>query len=186
MYLCYLSFPCNMCSVWVCECVETSFTMSTKATVTLRLVTACNHFPTTLRPKASSLLATKVKRKAGATMVGDQSVRDQRLVRIVRWSVGSWWVTSAENGRWPPGNYIAQKEVSVVLLVKKIVITVPGDHFATGFSFAETSPVWLFYAIATVFKLYDGGYMMYEMKRRKLLLTQGIFNLPHNIGIAWQ
>ena len=40
----------------------------------------------------------------------------------------------------------------------------------------------LFYAIATIFQLYHGGDMMYEMSRRKpeptLLLTQGIFNLP--------
>ena len=45
----------------------------------------------------------------------------------------------------------------------------------------------LFYAMATVFRLYHGGDMMYEMKRRKpestLLLTQGIFNPTHHIGM---
>ena len=44
----------------------------------------------------------------------------------------------------------------------------------------------LFYAIATVFQIYHGGDMMYEMRKGKpdptLLLTQGIFNLPHHIG----
>ena len=51
-----------------------------------------------------------------------------------------------------------------------------------------TSPVCLFYTIATVFQLYHGGDMMYEMRRRKseptLLPTQVIFNLPHHIGMA--
>ena len=41
-------------------------------------------------------------------------------------------------------------------------------------------------ALATLFQLYHGGDMMYEMGRRKpkltLLPTQGIFNLPHHIG----
>ena len=41
---------------------------------------------------------------------------------------------------------------------------------------------------ATVFQLYHGGDMMYEMKRRKpeptLLPTQGIFNLSHHIGMV--
>ena len=46
----------------------------------------------------------------------------------------------------------------------------------------------LFDTIATVFQLYHGGDMMYEMKEEKkkhptLLPTQGIFNLPHHI--AW-
>ena len=31
----------------------------------------------------------------------------------------------------------------------------------------RTSPVCLFYAIATVFQLYHGGDIMYEMRRRK-------------------
>ena len=43
-----------------------------------------------------------------------------------------------------------------------------------------------FYAMATVFQLYHGVDMMYEMTRRKpeptLLLTKGIFTLPHHIG----
>ena len=46
----------------------------------------------------------------------------------------------------------------------------------------------LFYAIATVFKLYHGGYMMNEMRRRQpkptLLPTQGIFSLPRHIGMV--
>ena len=46
--------------------------------------------------------------------------------------------------------------------------------------------VLLFYAIATVFRLYHGGDMIYEMRRRKpeptLILTQGIFNLPDHTG----
>ena len=46
----------------------------------------------------------------------------------------------------------------------------------------------LFYAKATVFQLYQGGDIMYTMRRRKpepmLLPTQGIFNLPHHIGIV--
>ena len=44
----------------------------------------------------------------------------------------------------------------------------------------------LFYAIAMVFQLYHSGDMMYEMRRKSestLLLTQGIFNLPHHIGM---
>ena len=49
----------------------------------------------------------------------------------------------------------------------------------------------LVYAIARVFKLYQGSDktdMMYEMRRQKseptLLLTKGIFNLPHQIGMG--
>ena len=42
----------------------------------------------------------------------------------------------------------------------------------------------LFYAIATVFQLYLGIDVMYKMSRRNpkppLLLTRGIFNLPHH------
>ena len=42
--------------------------------------------------------------------------------------------------------------------------------------------------MATVFQLYVGGDVIYEMHRRKpeptLFLTQGIFNLPHHIGIV--
>ena len=45
----------------------------------------------------------------------------------------------------------------------------------------------LFYAIETVFQLYHGDDMMYELSRKKpdptLLLTQGIFNLPHQLAI---
>ena len=44
-----------------------------------------------------------------------------------------------------------------------------------------------FHAIATIFHLYHGSDMLYEMRRRKpepiLLLTQGIFNLPHHTGV---
>ena len=47
-----------------------------------------------------------------------------------------------------------------------------------------------FYIIATVFQLYYGGDMMYAMRRRMpestLLPTQGIFNLPHHIGMVWE
>ena len=43
----------------------------------------------------------------------------------------------------------------------------------------------LFYAIAIVFQLHQCNVMLYEMGRRKsdptLLLTQGIFNLPHHM-----
>ena len=50
-----------------------------------------------------------------------------------------------------------------------------------------TSQVCLFYTVATVFQLYHGGDIMYAMRRRKpvptILLTQGIFNLLHHIGI---
>ena len=46
----------------------------------------------------------------------------------------------------------------------------------------------LFYTIATIFQLYHGGDMMYEMRRRKpeptLLPTRGIFNLIHHIGMV--
>ena len=46
----------------------------------------------------------------------------------------------------------------------------------------------LLYDIATVFQLYHGGDMMFEMRRRKtepiLLPTQGIFNLPP-YRVAW-
>ena len=48
----------------------------------------------------------------------------------------------------------------------------------------------LFYAIATVFQLYHGNDMMYEMRRRNpkptLVPTQGIFNPPHHIGTVWE
>ena len=48
----------------------------------------------------------------------------------------------------------------------------------------------LFYVKATVFQLYHGHDMMYEVRRRKpeptLLHTQEIFNLPHHIGIEWE
>ena len=48
-----------------------------------------------------------------------------------------------------------------------------------------------FYAIATVFQWYDMVViMMYEMRRHMpkptLLLTEGIFNLPHYIGMVWE
>ena len=40
----------------------------------------------------------------------------------------------------------------------------------------------------TVFQLYHGGDIMYEMRRIKpeptLLPAQGIFNLPHHIGMV--
>ena len=56
-------------------------------------------------------------------------------------------------------------------------------HFLEGRLF-----VLLVYAIATVFQLYLGRDMMYEMRRRKpertFLLTQGIFNLPHHIAMV--
>ena len=46
----------------------------------------------------------------------------------------------------------------------------------------------LFYAIATVFQLYHCDGMLYEMRKRipksTLLLTQGIFNLPHHDGMV--
>ena len=45
----------------------------------------------------------------------------------------------------------------------------------------------LLYNIATVFQLYHGSDMMYEMRRRKpeptLLLTEAIFNLQHHIDM---
>ena len=45
------------------------------------------------------------------------------------------------------------------------------------------------YTIATVFQLCHGADMMYEMRRRKFeptpLPIQGIFNLPHHIGMVW-
>ena len=43
----------------------------------------------------------------------------------------------------------------------------------------------LFYTIATVFQLYYGGGMMYEMSR-KPRPTQAIFNLPHHMGMVWE
>ena len=46
----------------------------------------------------------------------------------------------------------------------------------------------LIYTIATVFLLYHGSDMMFEMRRRKpesiLLPTQGIFNIPRHIGMV--
>ena len=47
----------------------------------------------------------------------------------------------------------------------------------------------LFYAIATVFQLNNGGDMMYESRRKPeptLLPTQRIVNLPHHIGTVWE
>ena len=46
----------------------------------------------------------------------------------------------------------------------------------------------LFYTIATVFQLYLGNEMIYEMRKEKgpslhFLPTHGIFNLPHHIGM---
>ena len=46
----------------------------------------------------------------------------------------------------------------------------------------------LFYAMATVFQLYYGGDMMYELRRRKFeptrLTTQGICNLLYHVGMV--
>ena len=46
----------------------------------------------------------------------------------------------------------------------------------------------LFYAIATVFQVYHGRDMIYEIRKRKpastLLLTQGSFNLSHHVGMV--
>ena len=46
----------------------------------------------------------------------------------------------------------------------------------------------LFYTMATVFQLYHGRDMMFEMGRRTPepthLLTHGIFNLTHHIGMV--
>ena len=63
-----------------------------------------------------------------------------------------------------------------------------------GFFFNSTFPViefkvcFVVYAIATVFQLYNGSDMMYEMRRRKLeptlLPTQEILNLPHHKGMV--
>ena len=52
-----------------------------------------------------------------------------------------------------------------------------------------TSPICLFYTIATAFQLYHGGDMMYDMRRKKpeptLLPTHWIFSLPrHDIGMV--
>ena len=48
---------------------------------------------------------------------------------------------------------------------------------------SRTSPVCLFYAITTVFQLYNGCDMMRKRMPQSILsLTQGIFNLPHHIG----
>ena len=46
----------------------------------------------------------------------------------------------------------------------------------------------LFYAIATVFRLYHGGAMMYEMRKTEptLLPTQGFFNLQHHLAMVWE
>ena len=48
----------------------------------------------------------------------------------------------------------------------------------------------LLYAIATMFQLYHGGDLIYEMRRRKPepthLPTQGIFNLAHHIDMVWE
>ena len=47
----------------------------------------------------------------------------------------------------------------------------------------------LFYAIATVFHLYHGSDMMYEMRRKPKptpLQTHRIFNLPHHISMVWE
>ena len=53
-----------------------------------------------------------------------------------------------------------------------------------SFEFAVVS------AIAIVFQLYHGSSMMYEMRMINpyitLLSNRGIFNLPHQIGLAWQ
>ena len=52
--------------------------------------------------------------------------------------------------------------------------------------------IWLllFYAIAAVFQLHLGSDMMHEIRRRKpkptLWPTQGIFILPHHVGMAWE
>ena len=47
-----------------------------------------------------------------------------------------------------------------------------------------------FYAVATVFQLYHGSDMMYEIRRRKpapmFLLTKETFNLSHHKGMAWE
>ena len=61
-------------------------------------------------------------------------------------------------------------------------------RYEAGLHGCGTSPVCLFCAIATVFQLYHGGDMMYEIRRRKpkptLLSTQEIFTLPCHIGMV--
>ena len=46
----------------------------------------------------------------------------------------------------------------------------------------------LFYDITTILQLYHGSDMMYKMRRKKPeptpLLSQGMFNLLHHIGMA--
>ena len=64
------------------------------------------------------------------------------------------------------------------------------DHHAAVYSFLFVCLfvcLTLFYAVATVFQLYHGNDMIYEMRRGTkpeptLLTMQGIFDLPHHYG----
>ena len=63
-------------------------------------------------------------------------------------------------------------------------------HVSAPPPITEIVSLLLFNAIATVFQLYYASDMMYEMRRRKPeathLMSQGTFNLPHQIGMVWE
>ena len=75
--------------------------------------------------------------------------------------------------------------VAAPLLLTSVLVM-----YEAGLHGCGTSPVCLLCAIATVFQLYHDGGMMNEMSRRKpestLLPTEGLFNLPHHIGMVWE
>ena len=75
-------------------------------------------------------------------------------------------------------------------LIKRWNLYLAYEPFSVSCSMSDTTISFvcllLFYARATVFQLYQGGDMIYEKEKAQAytLLTQGIFNLPHHIGMV--
>ena len=71
----------------------------------------------------------------------------------------------------------------------KLVHAAVKETVIVNFNVFQIVCLLLFYTMTTVFQLYLGNDMMYEMVKKKpefpLLPTQAIFNLPHHIGMAW-
>ena len=74
------------------------------------------------------------------------------------------------------------------VMVASLILTSGLVRYEATLHGNRTNSVCLFYTIVTLFQLHHGDDMMYEMRRRKpeptLLPIQGIFNLPHHIGMV--
>ena len=101
------------------------------------------------------------------------------------WGPGSWaWVSSA-----------VQQGAQLICVTTRRGHVLAGNSYTSTFPFIFSASQWwerivclLFYTIATIFQLYHGGNMVYELRRKpepSLLPTQGTFNHPHNIVMIW-